>query len=113
MLETWVHAARLRRAVEVALRRSGLSFALWWTLYTTDQLIREVGDAVSQQSVARRMDLDKSSVSYLMTTLANRGLVDRGPDAFSWMYRIWLSDKGSALLAASTIAVTRALDEKI
>jgi DNA-binding MarR family transcriptional regulator len=109
MLDTWVGAWRLRRAVERVLRRSKLSFPQWWVLYVTDQLIREGEDAVSQQAVARRTHLDKSTVSYLMTALAERGLVDRGPDPFNWMYRIWLSDEGSALLTASTTAVAGAL----
>ncbi|HEX7454097.1 MAG TPA: hypothetical protein VF294_17510 [Polyangiaceae bacterium] len=88
-----------------------MSFSLWWVLYTTDQLIRELDDdhAISQQAVSLRTKLDKSTVSYLMGILAERALVDRGPDAFDRSYRIILTQKGRQLLAQSWRAIERAV----
>jgi DNA-binding MarR family transcriptional regulator len=100
-----------RRVAEAELRAHELSFALWWTLYTTDQLIRELKDdhAVSQQAVSLRTELDKSTISYLMGVLADRALVDRGPDAFDRSWRIILTKKGRHLLAQSWSAIERAV----
>jgi DNA-binding MarR family transcriptional regulator len=100
-----------RRVAEAELRAHDVSFALWWVLYTTDQLIRELedDDAISQQAVSLRTELDKSTVSYLMGILADRALVDRGPDAFDRSYRIGLTSKGERLLAQSWSAIERAV----
>jgi DNA-binding MarR family transcriptional regulator len=107
-LETWLQAARFRRLLELELRPHSLSFPLWWVLHTTEQLIHETGDAVSQHDVALRTELDKNTLSYLMGVLADRTLVDRGPDAFDRRYRIWLTKKGERLLTESRTAVERA-----
>lgn len=104
-----LRAARVRRAVEAELRPYGISFALWRVLYATRQLGQQAHDAVSQQEIALATDLDKSTVSYLMRLLSDRGLVDRGPDGFAWAYRIRLTRKGAALLEASKAAPARGL----
>jgi len=111
LIRTWIRATNLRRVAEAELRAHDVSFALWWVLYTTDQLIRELDDdhAISQQAVSWRTELDKSTVSYLMSVLADRALVDRGPDAFDRSYRIILTQKGRHLLAQSWIAIERAV----
>ncbi|HEX3853843.1 MAG TPA: hypothetical protein VHW01_22925 [Polyangiaceae bacterium] len=100
-----------RRLAETELRAHDTSFALWWVLYTTDQLVRELdGDhAISQQAVCLRTELDKSTVSYLMGVLADRALVDRGLDPFDRSYRIILTRKGRQLLAQAWIAIERAV----
>jgi hypothetical protein len=80
LIRTWIRAMNFRRVAEAELRAHDTSFALWWVLYTTDQLIGELDDdhAISQQAVSLRTELDKSTVSYLMGVLADRALVDRG-----------------------------------
>ncbi|HEY1535721.1 MAG TPA: hypothetical protein VGF76_16990 [Polyangiaceae bacterium] len=100
-----------RRLAEAELGAHDISFALWWVLYTTDQLIRELEDdhAISQQAVSLRTELEKSTVSYLMGVLADRALVDRGPDAFDRSYRVGLTSKGERLLAQSWSAIERAV----
>jgi len=111
LIRTWIRANNFRRFAEAELRATDLSFSLWWVLYTTDQLIRELDDdhAISQQAVSLRTELDKSTVSYLMGILAERALVDRGPDAFDRSYRIILTQKGRQLLAQSWSAIERAV----
>jgi DNA-binding MarR family transcriptional regulator len=111
LIRTWIKAMSFRRVAEVELRAHDVSFALWWVLYTTDQLISELDDdhAISQQAVSLRTELDKSSVSYLMGVLADRALVDRGPDPFDRSYRIILTQKGRQLLAQSWSAIERAV----
>jgi DNA-binding MarR family transcriptional regulator len=111
LIRTWTKAMHFRRLAEAELRAHNISFALWWVLYTTDQLIRELDDdhAISQQAVSWRTGLDKSTVSYLMGVLADRALVDRGPDAFDRSYRIILTQEGRQLLAQSWSAIERAV----
>ena len=111
LIRTWTRALSFRRAAEAELRAHDTSFALWWVLHTTDQLIRELDDdhAVSQQAVCLRTELGKSTVSNLMGVLADRDLVDRGPDAFDRSYRIILTQKGQQLLAQSWSAIERAV----
>jgi len=108
LIDLWMRANRARRQAEVALRAHKLSFPLWWVLYVTGELIRETSDAVSQRAVSRRTQLDKSTVSYLMGVLAERHLVDRGPEFGGSSYRIWLSKKGEILLEESF----RALEDR-
>jgi len=111
LIRIWIKAMSFRRLAEAELRALDTSFALWWVLYTTDQLIGELDDdhAISQQAVCLRTELDKSTVSYLMGILADRALVDRGPDAFDRSYRIILTKKGQQLLAQSRSAIERAV----
>jgi DNA-binding MarR family transcriptional regulator len=69
-------------------------------------MIRTVSEAVTQIDIARRADLDPSTVSYLMAILAERDLIDRAPDRFGTAWRILLTDQGQALLADTrTIAI--------
>ena len=98
-------ATRIRQRAEATLRAYDLSFPLWWVLYTTEQLIRETSDAVSQRAVSHRTQLDKATISYLMGVLAERSLVDRGPEFGGTSYRIWLTTKGETLLAQSSQAI--------
>lgn len=105
-IDSWIRAVRFRRDLERALRPHGLTFALWRVLHIADRMIRTLGDAVTQNDVARRADLHPSTVSYLMGTLAERALVDRAPDYFGTAWRVYLTSDGKALLAATrTIAI--------
>jgi len=105
LIDLWMLASRIRQRAEATLRAYDLSFPLWWVLYTTEQLIRETSDAVSQRAVSRRTQLDKATVSYLMGVLAARSLVDRGPEFGGTSYRIWLTTKGETLLAQASQAI--------
>ena len=109
VIDIVMRAARVRRAVEAELRPHGISFALWWVLYVTDWLSQQAQDAVSQQEIVLATELDKSTVSYLMRVLSDRGLVDRGPDGLSWAWRIWPTDRGTRLLSTSTAALAAGL----
>jgi DNA-binding MarR family transcriptional regulator len=105
LIALWLRATQARQRAEATLRAFDLSFPLWWVLYATDELIHEVSDAVSQRAVARHTQLDKATVSYLMGILAERSLVDRGPEFGGTSYRIWLTKKGEALLARASQAI--------
>jgi DNA-binding MarR family transcriptional regulator len=76
-----------------------LTFAQWLVLESTYGLIVETGDATNQAAVAVRMELDKMTVSQVMTTLDERGLVDRGPDLTGRAYRIWVTSSGQRALS--------------
>jgi len=109
LIELWMRANQLRQRAEAMLRAHSLSFPLWWVLYVTDELIRETSDAVSQRDVSRRTRIDKATVSYLMGVLAERGLVDRGPEFGGTSYRIWLTQEGETLLAQSSRSIELAV----
>ena len=109
LLAIWMHANGVRQRAEAALRAHNLSFPLWWVLFVTDELIRESSDAVSQRDVSRRTKLSKAAVSYLMGILAERSLVDRGPEFGGISYRIWLTRKGERLLTQSSKAIEVAM----
>jgi DNA-binding MarR family transcriptional regulator len=90
----YLTAWRWRRAVEGALRSVGLTFTQWLVLGATHALIRESKDAVNQNAVAARAELDRMTVSQVMTALAKLGHVDRGPDLIGRGYRIWVTASG-------------------
>ncbi len=77
VIEMFIEATRVRRALETELHLHGISFALWWVLYVTD----------------------------LMGVLSERALVDRGPDGLDRGYRILTTSKGRTLIAATEAAL--------
>src|SRR5687768_6427085 len=79
--EGYLAAWRWRRVVEAELRGLGLTFTQWLVLGVTDALIRESKDAVNQNAVAARTELDRTTVSQVMVALERLGHVDRGPDS--------------------------------
>lgn len=96
--DRYLAAWRWRRAVEGELRRLGLTFTQWLVLGAVDTLIREAKDAVNQNAVAGRTELDRSTVSQVMVTLEKLGHVDRGPDLGGPGYRIWVTPSGQKAL---------------
>jgi hypothetical protein len=66
--------------VERALAGSGLTFTQWLVLEALDELIAERDEAAMQFEVAVRVGLDQDTISLVVRTLADRALVDRGPD---------------------------------
>jgi DNA-binding MarR family transcriptional regulator len=90
----WLSAMRWRRAVEGELSEIGLTFTQWLVLEATHELSEESGEAVNQSEVARRLELDRMTVSQVMRTLERQGLVDRGPAMAPPALRIWATDAG-------------------
>jgi DNA-binding MarR family transcriptional regulator len=96
--EQYFAAWRWRRAVERELKEVGLTLTQWMVLDAADELIQEAGDAVNQRRIAERAELDAMTVSQVMKTLEEKGLVSRGPDASGRAYRVFLTKKGEKLL---------------
>ena len=107
-LELWKAAARWRRSVEHALAGLDLTFTQWAALAAADAVIRETGDATTQNAIAERMELDRSTLSHVMRALEQKRLVDRGPHAHRIAYRLWVTRAGSRLLRESTSVVDEA-----
>jgi len=107
-LDDYQRAWRWRRAVEGGLRSLELTFTQWLVLDATARAIGVEGDAVSQSDVARLCELDRMTVSQVMKTLSDRGLVDRSPSAEGRAYRIFLTRRGQRTLAQAEDCVTAA-----
>jgi DNA-binding MarR family transcriptional regulator len=105
-VERYLAAWRWRRDVEHRLRRVGLTFPQWFVLDAVKRLIRDTKDAVNQNDVAWLTELDRMTVSQVMTTLAERGQVDRDTDAVGRGYRIRVTSKGEKTLAVAADALT-------
>jgi DNA-binding MarR family transcriptional regulator len=101
VLGAWAAAALFRRLALRALRRHGLTFAQWRVLQATERLVREKDDAVSQLAIARRIESDEGTVSKVVARLMDKGLLDVGPDAWGWSYRILVTSWGEQALKAS------------
>jgi DNA-binding MarR family transcriptional regulator len=98
MLESWKAAMRWRREVERELAAVGLTFIQWLVLDAAAALVDERRDAVSQLDIGRRVELDKATISDVMTRLVMRGLVDRDIDDKGICYRIYITDSGELAL---------------
>jgi DNA-binding MarR family transcriptional regulator len=96
-LELWRMALRWRRQVEGELG-DNFTFTQWLVLDAAQVAIAEAGDAVSQNAVAARAEIDKMTVSQVMRTLEERGLVERGPNQGGPAYRISVTAKGRRAL---------------
>ena len=108
-LEEYLAAWRFRRAVEAGLRSLGLTFTQWLVLDATERAIVLNNDAVNQSHVARLSELDRMTVSQVMKTLTEKGLVDRGPSAEGPAYRIILTARGRRLQAEGRAVAAHAL----
>lgn len=94
----WRSAMRWRRAVEEELAGIGLGFTEWLVLDSADELIRETQDAVSQNAIAARAELEKMTVSLVARKLERRGLLSRAPSYGGRpSLRIFLTQKGERL----------------
>jgi DNA-binding MarR family transcriptional regulator len=103
----YLAALRWRRSVEKELVEIGLTFTQWLVLEATHGVILETGDAVNQNDVSQRAEVDRMTVSQVMRTLAKKGFVDRGPDLSGRGYRILLTRTGRNILKQGT-ALARA-----
>jgi DNA-binding MarR family transcriptional regulator len=106
--EDYLKAWRWRREVEKALKAAELTLTQWLVLDATSALSAETDDAVSQADVAERTELDKMTVSQVMKTLAERSLVERGPDSTRHAYRIVLAPRGEQTLRRANRAADAA-----
>jgi len=105
----WVRARRWQRLVTGAVAQAGLHFNEWLVLSATDELTTAKHDAVSQNEVARALELTRMQVSRAMGTLSDYGLVDRGPDMSIYMlWRVIVTRAGRARLAAARKLVSDA-----
>lgn len=91
---------RFRRTLNRKLPPLGVSFAEWRLREATRRLVRVNGDAVSQQDVARELDLDESSVSRLMSRLSLRGLLSHDLDRWGLYLRVLSTTKTDRVVAA-------------
>lgn len=95
----WLHrGARFKRAAMRVLREQGLRFTEWRVLRAMQRLHGELRDAVSQQAVAKRAEMDEGSVCEVMHRLHRRGLADIGFDQWGWAQRIVVTTHGEETL---------------
>ena len=105
-VQQYLTAWRWRRNVERRLKSVGLTFPQWFVLDATHRLIQELKDAVNQNDVARSTELDRMTVSQVMTTLANQGHVDRDTEMIGRGYRILVTSRGQKTLALAEECLT-------
>jgi hypothetical protein len=96
---------RWRRRVEAELAGSGLAFKHWLVLDATHQLIREPGDAVSQNQVAVYLQLNRVTVGNAFMALERMGLVSRGGPMSGPAWRVILCREGLQLLRQHARAI--------
>jgi len=94
----WFAAMRWRRRVEAALEDVGLTFTQWLVLEAARELIAEADDAVIQNEIAARVELDRSTVAQVMIKLEMKDLVSRDIDMTGRALRIWLTTDATQLL---------------
>jgi DNA-binding MarR family transcriptional regulator len=101
----YLAAWRWRRRVEATLRDAGLTFTQWLVLDAVERAVTAQRDAVNQSDVARTTELDRMTVSQVMRTLSELGMVDRGPSASGPAYRIFLTRKGTHALREAEASI--------
>jgi DNA-binding MarR family transcriptional regulator len=94
--QRWREARQFQIRAQKALK--GHAFFEWLLLETLQELLDETGDAVSQAAIAERAGLTKMMTSYWMSSMEEYGLVDRGPALDGRSYRIYLGERGAAVL---------------
>jgi DNA-binding MarR family transcriptional regulator len=94
----WQAAMSWRRRIDAVLAGSGLRFNDWLILAATCRLVREIGDAVSQNQVATRLQLSRMSVTNAMRALDERGFVSRGGPMSGPAWRVFVTREGVELL---------------
>jgi DNA-binding MarR family transcriptional regulator len=90
---------------ERALGGTGLTFTQWLVLDALDELIAETDETATQTEVAARLELDHGTISLVMRALADRALVDRGPDFSGRALRVLLTSRSERLLRECAGAV--------
>jgi DNA-binding MarR family transcriptional regulator len=99
----WRLATRWRRRAEAALSDAGLTLSQWMVLDALSELIAETEDAVSQNEVCERVELDRATISAVMRRLEKKQLVSRGIDLTGRAWRIFLTPRAEVLLRQCAI----------
>ncbi len=102
----WVRARRWQLSVTRAVAQFGLRFNEWLVLVTTLKLTRAKQDAVSQNDVCRAIGLTRMQVAVAMRRIDNLGLVSRGPDVDGFMWRVFVTNEGRALVSETSAQVS-------
>jgi DNA-binding MarR family transcriptional regulator len=111
VLERWARAAKFRRRVNRVLKARGATLSQWRMLHAAERLVEETGEMVSQLDIARRAGMDANTVSALTFRLGEKGWLSWGTDCYDFAYRIFVTDEGKALLAATRPVVLAAAAE--
>lgn len=96
----WLAALRWRRRMKTCLAATGISFTEWLVLDATWSLVHRTGDAVSQNEVARDLELDAMTIWHAMAVLDHRGFVSRGCSMSGKAWRVFVTSKGADFLRA-------------
>ncbi len=96
----WLAALRWRRRMKACLAATGISFTEWLVLDATWSLVHRTGDAVSQNEVARDLELDAMTIWHAMAVLDHRGFVSRGCSMSGKAWRVFVTSKGADFLRA-------------
>jgi len=96
----WLAALRWRRRMKTCLASSGITFTEWLVLDATWSLVSRSGDAVSQNDVARDIEVDAMTIWHAMGVLDHRGLVSRGCSMSGKAWRVFVTNEGLNLLRA-------------
>lgn len=83
----WLAAMRWRRVVEAIVSKRGLTFTQWLVLEAVDELTAELECDPIQNEIAARVELDRTTVSQVVSTLERKDLVLREDEALG---RAWL-----------------------
>ena len=93
----WLAAMRWRRRVEFVVAQHGLTFTQWFVLRGTEQL-HEVQPNPIQNEIATWLELDRKTVSQVIITLLNKGLVARDINSELTGWCIEVEPQGTAIL---------------
>jgi len=96
----WLAALRWNRRMKTCLASSGVTFTEWLVLDATRSLVDQSGDAVTQNDVARELDLDAMTIWHAMAVLDHRGLVRHARSLSGKGWRVLLTKQGADLLSA-------------
>ncbi|HET7542714.1 MAG TPA: MarR family transcriptional regulator [Polyangiaceae bacterium] len=94
----WRRAMRWRRQIQSVCGASGLTFTQWLILDSVRDLISETGDAVIQEEIAARLELDPATICEVMQRLEAKALVSRGADITCKAWRVFLTGRAEQLL---------------
>jgi len=96
----WLSALRWRQRMNTCLSSSGIGFTEWLVLDTIWSLVNRTGDAVSENELARELELDSMTIWHALAVLDHRGLVGRGCSMSGKAWRVFVTSKGADLLRA-------------
>jgi DNA-binding MarR family transcriptional regulator len=104
----WLSALRWRQRMKTCLASSGIGFTEWLVLDATWSLVDRTGDAVSENEVAKALELDAMTIWHALAVLDHRELVSRGCSMSGKAWRLFVTGKGADLLRAVKPVVERA-----